>query len=286
MRKDRRRGWAAGPTIRLTVLAAFLSSIASWGFAATLPPGGSFIDDDGNVHEGNIEAIAAAGITTGCNPPLNDMYCPASEVTRGEMAAFLARSLELPDVPADYFTDDDGSLFETDINKISAVGITKGCNPPANTLYCPNKTVTREQMAAFLTRAFGYTSGSDANLFQDDDGSLFEFDIDRLGTAGITMGCNPPDNDLFCPADTVKRDQMASFLSRVLELPVVVPPPRPTTTTVPACDPSYPTVCIPPPPPDLDCGEIPYSDFVVLSPDPHDFDRDSDGVGCETTNWP
>ena len=47
------------------------------------------------------------------------------------------------------------------------------------------------------------------------------------------------------------------------------------------CDPAYPTVCIPPPPPDLDCGEIPYRNFVVLPPDPHGFDGDGDGIGCE-----
>ncbi|WP_114313566.1 thermonuclease family protein [Thermus caldifontis] len=47
------------------------------------------------------------------------------------------------------------------------------------------------------------------------------------------------------------------------------------------CDPSYPTVCIPPPPPDLDCTDIPYRRFKVLPPDPHRFDRDGDGIGCE-----
>ena len=48
------------------------------------------------------------------------------------------------------------------------------------------------------------------------------------------------------------------------------------------CDPSYPTVCIAPPPPDLDCSEIPYTDFKVLPPDPHGFDGNGDGVGCES----
>ncbi len=47
------------------------------------------------------------------------------------------------------------------------------------------------------------------------------------------------------------------------------------------CDPAYPTVCIPPPPPDLDCKDIPYRNFKVLPPDPHRFDRDGDGIGCE-----
>jgi micrococcal nuclease len=49
-----------------------------------------------------------------------------------------------------------------------------------------------------------------------------------------------------------------------------------------ACDPSYPTVCIPPPPPDLDCKDVSYRNFKVLAPDPHHFDGDHDGVGCES----
>jgi len=47
------------------------------------------------------------------------------------------------------------------------------------------------------------------------------------------------------------------------------------------CDPSYPDVCIPPPPPDLDCANISYRNFRVLPPDPHHFDGDGDGIGCE-----
>jgi hypothetical protein len=48
------------------------------------------------------------------------------------------------------------------------------------------------------------------------------------------------------------------------------------------CDPSYPGVCIPPAPPDLDCKDVPYRRFQVLPPDPHSFDRDGDGIGCES----
>lgn len=47
------------------------------------------------------------------------------------------------------------------------------------------------------------------------------------------------------------------------------------------CSPAYPTVCIEPPPPDLDCKDVPFRRFQVLPPDPHNFDGDSDGVGCE-----
>jgi micrococcal nuclease len=60
------------------------------------------------------------------------------------------------------------------------------------------------------------------------------------------------------------------------------PPPPPPPPPEEDCDPSYPDVCIPSPPPDLDCADIPYSNFEVLPPDPHHFDGDGDGIGCES----
>ena len=48
------------------------------------------------------------------------------------------------------------------------------------------------------------------------------------------------------------------------------------------CDSSYPDMCISSPPPDLDCGDISEKNFRVLYPDPHKFDRDEDGIGCES----
>ncbi|BAY14027.1 thermonuclease family protein [Calothrix sp. NIES-2098] len=47
------------------------------------------------------------------------------------------------------------------------------------------------------------------------------------------------------------------------------------------CDPSYPDFCLSPNSPDLDCKDIPYRRFRVNQPDPHKFDRDKDGIGCE-----
>jgi uncharacterized repeat protein (TIGR01451 family) len=46
------------------------------------------------------------------------------------------------------------------------------------------------------------------------------------------------------------------------------------------CDPSYPTICIPPPPPRLECNDIPYKNFQVLPPDDQHLDNNFDGVGC------
>jgi endonuclease YncB( thermonuclease family) len=92
---------------------------------------------------------------------------------------------------------------------------------------------------------------------------------------------------------------IASFLvSNVPAVPVAsvipaapVPTSRPAPTSPPVvrapnpapagnCDPCYPDVCIPPPPPDLDCPQIQYCQFRVLC-DPHRFDGDHDGIGCE-----
>ena len=71
------------------------------------------------------------------------------------MAVFLVRVNGLPAVSTDYFTDDENSPFEDHINRIAEAGITLGCNPPSNTHFCPNDTVTRGEMAAFFKRAWG-----------------------------------------------------------------------------------------------------------------------------------
>ena len=63
-------------------------------------------------------------------------------------------------------------------------------------------------------------------------------------------------------------------------VPDLVPPPPGK------CAASYPDHCIPPPPPDLDCKDVPWTHFTVLwnvpDPDPHGFDGNRDGGGCET----
>ena len=192
---------------------------------AALPPGGTFVDDNGTLFEGAIEAIAAEGITTGCNPPANTRYCPDDFVTRGEMAVFLVRAFGYSDSGwRNFFTDDDGQFYEDAVDRLKMAKVTEGCNPPANTLYCGERYVSRGEMAAFLARAMGLVQSSGRNLFIDDDDSIFELAIDRLGTAGITQGCNPPTNNRFCPDARVTRGQMAAFLSRALHLAPIYPP--------------------------------------------------------------
>lgn len=175
-----------------------------------------FSDDDTSIHEADIEVIAAAGITRGCNPPTNDEYCPDDIFTRGQGAAFFNRALNLSAGSGDAFVDDDGTTFEGDIDAITAVGLTVGCNPPVNDNFCPDDPVTRAQWASFMVRALGLTEAGEVDRFVDDNESIHEEDINQLAAAGITAGCNPPTNDRFCPDDPVSREQAASFLLRAL----------------------------------------------------------------------
>ncbi|MDJ0925785.1 MAG: S-layer homology domain-containing protein [Acidimicrobiia bacterium] len=209
-----------------------LHSLLSVALLLALPPGGTFIDDNSSVHEGSIEAIAAAGITRGCNPPANDKFCPSRPVSRAQMAAFLTRALNLASTPTDHFTDDDGSIFEGDINAVAAAGITRGCNPPANDTFCPSRSISRAEMASMLARAFAYPA-STTDWFTDDDASIHEAAINSIAAAGVTRGCDPPTNTSFCPDDPVTRGQMASFLVRALGLPPIIPPEIPNDYVTP-----------------------------------------------------
>lgn len=176
---------------------------------------GSFFDDDSSVHQKGIEAMAAAGITKGCNPPFNDMYCPKRVLTRAEAAALLARALDLPAAASDHFRDDAGHVLEGAINRLAEAGISKGCNPPANDRFCPNRSLTRAEFAAFVVRALGLPAPT-ADHFVDDKGHVLEAAINRLAEAGITQGCNPPANDRFCPNRALTRAETATLLTRAL----------------------------------------------------------------------
>ena len=105
-------------------------------------------DDNGLTHEASINAIAEAGITGGCAPHL---FCRNDPVSRAQMAAFLVRALDVPPATKDWFSDDDGSTLEASINAMAEAGLTGGCGTG---VFCPDQPVTREQMAAFLVRAF------------------------------------------------------------------------------------------------------------------------------------
>jgi len=206
--------WFGGATLLREDLAqgVTLTTGSQSGIDAHLLPG--YEDMYGSVFVDSIAWMQYTGITQGCAPAL---FCVDDPVTRGQMAAFLVRALFYTDNGGgDLYSDDDDSVFENAIDKLGTAGVTEGCNPPNNDRFCPDRLVTRGQMAAFLVRALGYTDDGGGDRFLADDDSVFENAIDKLKTAGVTEGCNPPANDLFCPDDPVTRGQMAAFLKRAL----------------------------------------------------------------------
>lgn len=202
------RGSPVRPLLTAAITLLSLPLAAAPAFAH-----GAFWDDDGNTHEASIEAIADRGITRGCDPPVNQQFCPNLDIPRDQMAAFIARAAGWEESNSNAFEDDDGNIFEGYINALADRGITKGCNPPENSHYCPDLDIPRDQMAAFLDRAF-VEQEADRDYFVDDERNMFEQHINNIAAADITRGCNPPENDRYCPDRDVPRDEMASFIAR------------------------------------------------------------------------
>lgn len=174
----------------------------------TPPPSGHpFTDIGDSKFENDIIWAWEEGITAGCSAT---RFCPDGLVTRGQMATFLVRALNLPATSTDYFSDDTGSVHESNINRLRASGITAGCG---GTRFCPDGLVTRAQMATFLVRGYELPATS-TDYFTDDTGLVHEANINRLRASGITSGCAP---NRYCPSGIVTRGQMAAFLHRASE---------------------------------------------------------------------
>ena len=203
----------------LALVALVVAATGPPAIGQTLPPGGSFIDDDGNLHEGTIEAIAAAGITTGCGP---EQYCPASPVTRQQMAVFLTRALrESPSLAPGSFSDVPVGPFSGHIERIAELGIATGY-PDGS--FRPANPISRGEMAVMLMRALDLPAGAETSVFSDVPAAVFFTDaVSTIAAAGITSGCG---GGRYCPFDQVLRDQMASFVARAFGLESIVPPPR------------------------------------------------------------
>lgn len=159
-----------------------------------------------NVHAQNIARLADADLTAGCR---GELFCPHSPVTRAQMASFLIRALELSGKDTFPFRDvSDANVHHRTIARLAAERITRGCD---DDLYCPDREVTRAQMASFLTRALQLEPARAPTFDDVPSGHVHTRDISALAAAGLTAGCGGDD---FCPDAPVTRAQMASFLVR------------------------------------------------------------------------
>jgi aqualysin 1 len=212
--------FVSGGQIHLTVLT---SQASVWTFTppetvdCTNPPPAGFTDTDPNsVHARAIDCLVALGVARGTTATT---YEPAQHVTRGQMATFIVGALEAAGVTvptgSSGFTDTVTSVHRERIDQLVATGITQGTTA---TTYEPLAPVTRAQMATFLVRAHEYVTGTPlpaaTTSFDDIATSVHRDNIERAAGAGLVAGRTATTYD---PAAAVRRDQMATFLVRLLE---------------------------------------------------------------------
>lgn len=174
----------------------------------------------GSTHQLSIDCIVAWEVARGTTP---GQYTPAANVSRAQMATFIANAIinsgdELPVPTRDWFSDDDGlGQHQDNINMLAEAGIINGRSPG---VFAPADPVGRGAMTKFLVEAYEYTSWEELptsqDYFSDDNGTQFEDYINAAASVGIASGSGSE----YRPGGLVRRDQMASFVARWLDLVV------------------------------------------------------------------
>ena len=207
------------------------------GGGAVQPPAapayaGRFRDEDGSVHQANIERIAQWQITLGCSATDPTLYCPSADITRRQMAAFLYRAVsqrwtiqaparsELTDVGTDAWY----RTYADWVISINAFTAPEGA-------FNPGGVVTRADMAIMMIAAFPHleAAAEPEGLFQDaqDADPAVIRAIEGMYQTGVTRGCSTTPLN-YCPDQPVTRAQMASFFVRALDQ---APDPTPQTAS-------------------------------------------------------
>jgi len=206
---------------------AFLDAVQRPVCNDTYPP--SVFDDVSRtaVHVAGIDCVAWYEVAVGVG---DGLFAPDRTITRGEMATFLARTLDLTgyELPLDepggadgaegpLFNDIAGTTHEDSITLLAEAGIVSGIGDGS---FAPRRTVTRAQMATFLVQTVEVLLERDLvageDWFDDIDGSVHAPQIDVARELQITLGTSDP--RLYQPDREVSRAQMATFVSRTLDL--------------------------------------------------------------------
>ncbi|MXZ97982.1 MAG: hypothetical protein F4Z23_02955 [Acidimicrobiaceae bacterium] len=179
---------------------------------------GGYLDVEGGAHAASINALASDSrnilVGTDCE---DGRFCPDDPLPRWVMAVWLVRALDGtnpdPSGESKYADVDPARWWAPYTNRLADLEVTRGCldDPPR---YCPDRAVTRGEMASFLARAFELSNGT-PGTFSDTAHSPHANNIDKLAEAGITAGCS---QGRYCPDRRVTRAEMATFLARALKL--------------------------------------------------------------------
>ncbi len=210
MRHSPSRSLAAAGVI--AVVAAALA-VASTGPAGAQTggygdvPSGAFFSDP-------VSELADDGVFEGTECGGGSRFCPDEPIDRKTMAVWTVRVLDGRNpfvVAKSRFDDVDGSGFYAPfIERMADLGITAGCGDGSG--FCPDRSVTRAEMAVFLSRAYRLPDGSDPGFGDVASGDWYAADVASLVASGVTKGCGDGAN--FCPDQPTTRGQMAAFLHR------------------------------------------------------------------------
>ncbi len=182
-----------------------------YGFNLSVPDGSGDMDGDGYT---NVEEYFNGTNPLDSIPPTTP---PATTPTATPVISPTATPITIfADVPSTYWA-------YSWINTVYRNGITGGCgNAPL--IFCPERPVTRAEMAVFLERGIqgsGYTPPDVTTQFGDTANNWAQDWIDALADDGITSGCGGGN---YCPDGAVTRAQMAVFLLRAMHGATYTPP--------------------------------------------------------------
>ena len=235
------------PTTRLQI-ATFLARAANLN-TSNPPAQATFADVPvGSRGFEFVEAIAAAGITTGCG---NGNFCPNDPITRAQIATMIHRAMGWPHeiaAEAPSFADvPSGHAHYAAIETLKQRCVTNGCDGGTN--FCPDDSVSRAHAAAFIARAFNLEGSNPcaapggcqpSEAFGTEDSLFADFPIENTGyqeatllyEEGITTGCTSSPSLMFCPRCPINRRQLMIFVVRAADLDTSNPPTEPTFADV------------------------------------------------------
>ena len=202
-------------TLRRLVVGLVAALVASLLAAAPAAAQTGVFDDvvDDAYYSVPVAALAEDGVFVGTECG-DGGFCPSESLDRQTMAVWTVRVLDGADpaaVSATRFADvEPDSFYAPFVERMADLGITQGCGDGTN--FCPERPVTRAQMAVFLSRAYSLPDGPDPRFADVASDAWFAADVARLAASGITVGCG--DGTGFCPSRATTRAQMAVFLWR------------------------------------------------------------------------
>ena len=207
--------WCVRVVAVVATAAAVWATVAATAAASAGAQSGGFDDAAEDAYYSvPVAALAEAGVFAGTECAQG--FCPGDPIDRKTMAVWVVRVLDGAEpaaVTESRFDDVDAAGFHAPfIERMAEHGVTTGCGD--GTGFCPDRNVTRAEMAVFLTRAFGLPVDADPGFPDVPGDAWYVAAVSSLVASDITHGCGDGTN--FCPDDDTTRAQMATFLHRAL----------------------------------------------------------------------